>query len=46
MFAKFVYSPTPLLSGWSLKWRDRFSGWRAYEGFENVRHFRDLLRRG
>lgn len=41
-FAKFVYSPT--VGGWSLKWSDRHGRWHAYEGFQNVPHFRDLLR--
>jgi hypothetical protein len=40
--AKFVYSPT--VGGWSLKWSDRDGRWHAYEGFENVPHFRVLLR--
>ena len=40
--AKFVYSPT--VGGWSLKWSDRHGRWHAYEGFEHVPHFRDLLR--
>lgn len=42
VFAKFVYSPT--VGGWSLKWRDRNAKWHAYEGFDNVPHFRDALR--
>jgi Protein of unknown function (DUF3024) len=41
-FAKFLYSPT--VGGWSLRWRDRNGRWHAYEGFENVPHFRDVLR--
>lgn len=41
-FAKFVYSPT--IGGWSLKWRDRNERWHAYEGFEDVAQFRDVLR--
>ena len=42
VFAKFVYSPT--IGGWSLKWRDRNGRWHAYEGFQDVPHFRDVLR--
>ena len=41
-FAKFVYSPT--VGGWSLRWSDRNGRWHAYEGFQDVPHFRDLLR--
>jgi hypothetical protein len=41
-FAKFVYSPT--IGGWSLKWSDRNGRWHAYEGFQDVPHFRDALR--
>ncbi len=42
VFAKFVYSPT--IGGWSLKWRDRNGRWHAYEGFDDVPRFRDVLR--
>lgn len=41
-FAKFAYSPT--VGGWSLKWPDRNGRWHAYEGFQDVPHFRDVLR--
>lgn len=41
-FAKFVYSPT--VGGWSLKWSDRHGRWHVYDGFQNVAHFRDVLR--
>lgn len=41
-FAKFVYSPT--VGGWTLKWSDRNGRWHLYEGFQNVPHFRQLLR--
>jgi DUF3024 family protein len=41
-FAKCVYSPA--VGGWSLKCSDRHGRWHAYEGFENVANFRDLLR--
>ncbi len=37
-----VYSPT--VGGWSLKCSDRHGRWHAYDGFDNVPHFRDLLR--
>jgi len=40
-FAKFVYSPR--VGGWSLRWRDRNRRWHAYDGFENVAQFRDVL---
>ncbi len=40
--ARFVYSPT--VGGWSLKCSDRHGRWHAYEGFQHVPHFRDLLR--
>lgn len=40
--AKFVYSPR--IGGWSLRWSDRNEKWHRYEGFENVSHFRDVLR--
>jgi hypothetical protein len=42
VFAKFVYSSS--VGGWSLRWRDRYGKWHLYEGFEDVPHFRDLLR--
>lgn len=42
VFAKFVYSPS--IGGWSLKWCDRNGRWHAYEGFEDVPRFRDVLR--
>jgi hypothetical protein len=41
-FAKFVYSPS--VGGWSLRWSDRNGRWHAYEGFQDVPHFRDVLR--
>ena len=41
-FAKCVYSPR--VGGWSLKCSDRNGRWHVYEGFDNVAHFRDLLR--
>ena len=40
--AKFVYSPT--VGAWSLKWADRHGRWHTYESFNDVPHFRDLLR--
>jgi hypothetical protein len=42
LFAKFVYSPT--VGGWSLRWSDRNGRWHAYQGFQDVPHFRDVLR--
>jgi Protein of unknown function (DUF3024) len=42
VFAKFVYSPT--VGGWSLKWCDRNAKWHGYKGFDNVPHFREVLR--
>lgn len=41
-FAKFVYSPR--IGGWSLRWSDRNGRWHAYEGFQDLPHFRDVLR--
>jgi hypothetical protein len=37
-----VYSAT--IGGWSLKWRDRKGRWHAYEGFDDVPQFHDVLR--
>ena len=42
LFAKFVYSQT--VGGWSLRWSDRNGRWHAYQGFQDVPHFRDVLR--
>jgi hypothetical protein len=39
--AKFVYSQR--LGAWSLRWRDRNGRWHAYDGFQDVPHFRDVL---
>lgn len=40
-FAKFVYNQRA--GRWSLRWRDRNARWHAYDGFQNVPHFRDVL---
>lgn len=39
--AKFVYNQR--VGSWSLRWRDRNGRWHAYDGFQNVPHFRDVL---
>ena len=40
-FAKFVYNQQ--IGSWSLRWRDRNGRWHAYDGFQDVPHFRDVL---
>jgi len=40
--ARFVYGPTT--GTWSLRWPDRNGRWHAYEGFQDVADFSELLR--